>query len=121
LAAIGENLAPRVDNQRVAVAFAAAGVLAPLRWCQDESAVLDRPRPQQNMPMSSPGRHREDTRDTEEIGAGLRQRPVQMREADVVADAHPEPAPWRLGDGGLTAGAVGVAFAIAFAAWQVDI
>ena len=71
--------------------------------------------------MRPPGRHREDRRHGEEIGAGLRQRAVEMRKADIVAHAHAEPAPRRLGDDRLPAGAVGVALAIALAARQIDV
>ena len=49
--AIGEHLAPRIDDQRVAIAAPPAGVLAPLRRREDEAAVLDRPGAQQHMPM----------------------------------------------------------------------
>src|ERR1700693_558232 len=51
LAAIGQHLAPRVDNQRVAVALAAGSVLAPLRRREHEAAILDCPGAQQHMPM----------------------------------------------------------------------
>src|ERR1700738_3283519 len=43
LTGIGEHLTPGIDDQRVAIAAPAAGVLAPLRRGKDEAAVLDRP------------------------------------------------------------------------------
>ena len=71
--------------------------------------------------MRPPGRHRKDRRHGQKIGAGLRQRAVEMREAHIVAHGHAEPAPRRLGDDRMPAGTVGVALAVAFAARQVDV
>src|SRR5665213_871217 len=50
-------------------------------------------RAQQDMPMRAAGRHGEGRRHGEEIGARLGQRAIQMREAQIVADAEPGDAP----------------------------
>ena len=50
-AAFGEDLAPRVDDQRMAIGLAAILVLAALRWRDDEAARLDGARAQQDVPV----------------------------------------------------------------------
>src|SRR5712691_3619283 len=121
LAAIGQHLAPRIDDQRMAVALAPGRVLAPLRRREDKAAILNRAGAQQHMPVRPAGRYREHRRYGEEIGSGLRQRAIEVREAHIVADTHAEPAPRRLGDDRPAPGTIGVALAIALAAWQVDV
>jgi hypothetical protein len=44
-----------------------------------------------------------------------------MREADIVADRHPEPAPWQINGQSLAARRIGARFPPAFAIGQVDI
>src|SRR6266480_6129411 len=73
------------------------------------------------MPMRLAGWHRKYRRNGQEIGAGLRKRAVEMREAHIVADRHPEPAPRGLGDDGPAARTIGVALAVALAARQIDV
>src|SRR5215470_17947958 len=73
------------------------------------------------MPMRAAGRHGENRRDAQKISAGLCERAIEMRKADIIADAYAEPAPWRLRDDGAVAGPVGVALAIALATRQIDV
>src|SRR6516162_1349120 len=93
-------------------------VLTRLRGCKDEAAILDRSRAQQHAPMGVASRHGKDRGNRQKVGAGLRQRTIEVGKAHIIADAHAEPAPWDLDDDGAVARPVGIAFAIAFTAWQ---
>ena len=120
-AALGEDAAPGVDDQRMAEGLAAVLVLAALRGREHEAAVLDRAgahRARANAPRRSAGEGR---RDRQERGAGLGQRAVERGEAQVVADGQAEPAPRQVGDHGELAGAVAARFAIALAAGEIDV
>src|SRR5215813_3935133 len=56
LAGVGEDLAPGIDDQRMAIGSPALGMLAPLRRCKDEASILDRPRLHQHLPVRLAGR-----------------------------------------------------------------
>jgi len=71
--------------------------------------------------MRFAGRHREGRGDRQEIGAGLGERPIKMREPQIVAHRHPEDAPRRLGQHRAAPGAEGVAFPVALAAGEIDV
>src|SRR6516162_2187748 len=96
-------------------------VLTRLRGCKDKAAILDRSRAQQHAPMGVAGRHGKDRGNRQKIGTGLRQRTIKVRKTYIIANAHAEPAPRDLDDDGAVARPVGVAFPIAFTAWQIDI
>ena len=94
---------------------------AGLRGGKDEAAGLDRARTQQHVPMRLAGLAREGRRHGDEGGAALGQRAVERREAHVVADRQPDPAPGQVGDHGRLARLVIGGLAIALAAGQIDI
>ncbi len=56
-----------------------------------EALVLDRPRPQQHLPVVARRRERERGRHGDHLGAAHGEDPVQLGKAQVVADAHAEP------------------------------
>ena len=71
LAAVGEHLAPRIDDERVAVRRAVAGMLAAHRGREDEARVLDRARLEQRVPVHFAGRALKRGRNREIQRAGL--------------------------------------------------
>ena len=91
LAAVGQNFAPRIDNERVAVAFAAAVQRAVLAWRDDIGAVLDRAGAREHMPVRASGQAREGGGHREHCRATLRERAIEEREAQIVADQRPSP------------------------------
>src|SRR5437764_8776158 len=58
-----------------------------------EALVLDRPRPDQHLPVVPRGRERERTGNHDHLCASNRDRPVELRKAKVVADGHSEASP----------------------------
>ena len=96
-------------------------VLAALGGGEHEAAVLDRARAHQHVPMGLAGLFGEGGGDRQERGAGLGQRAIERREAQIVANRQAEPAPRQVGDDGELAGTVGVGFAIALATGEIDI
>src|SRR3954469_15444726 len=96
-------------------------VFAALRGRDHETAVLDRACAHQHMPVCLAGLARERGRDRQEGRAGFGERTIERREAQVVADRHPEPAPWQVGDNRKVALTIAVRLAIALAALQVDV
>ena len=60
-------------------------------------------------------------RDGEKRAAGLGQRPVERREAQIVADGQAEPAPRQVGGDADFAGTVAARLAIALAAGEIDV
>ena len=58
----------------------------------------------QHMPMRFPGLLGEGRRHGDDVGAPGGERPVERGEAEVVADAHAEPAPGQIDNHGLAAG-----------------
>ena len=103
-AAFGEDAAPRIDHQRMAEGLAAVLVLAALRRREHEAAVLDGARAHQHMPVRFAGLPGEGGRDRQEGGAGFRQRAIERRKAQVVADGQAEPAPRQVGSTAISPG-----------------
>ena len=64
--------------------------LADLVRGEDEGLVLDRPRPQQHLPVVAAGGAREGRGDGEQAGAAHGEDPVELGEAQVVTDAEPD-------------------------------
>ena len=91
-------LAPRIDHERMAESLAAVLVPAALGGGEHEAAVLDRACAHQNVPMRLAGLLGEGRGDREERSAGLGQRAIERREAQIVADGQAEPAPRQVGD-----------------------
>src|SRR5581483_8169107 len=79
-----QQLAPWVDDQAVAVGAPAAGMRTALGGGDDVSLVLDRPRPQQRLPMRRAGRHGESRR--HEHGVEGRERAIELGVAHIVAN-----------------------------------
>ena len=121
LARLGDNRAPRIDDQRMAVGLASAGMSAALGRSDDVTPGLDGAGPQQDMPVRAPGLSRKCRRDGENFCAAMGQGPVKRREAEVVAHRQPYRRPGRLGEDGLVAGAISGRFAVGFAAGQIDV
>ncbi len=120
-AAFGEDAAPRIDHERMAEGLAAVLMPAALRSGEHEAAVFDRAGAQQHVPMRFAGLAGECRRDGEERSAGFGQRPIERREAQIVADGEAEPAPGQVGDDRQFARPVIVGFAIALAAGEIDV
>src|ERR1035437_6601006 len=78
-------------------------VLAALCGGEHEAAVLDGAGADQHMPMRLAGLLGESRRDREHGGAGLRQRAVERRETQVVADRQSQPAPRQIAQHSLLA------------------
>ena len=112
LAGIGQNLAPGRDDHGMAIGLTALGVGAGLGRRNDEGAILDRPRPLQDMPMGLAGDLGEGRRRGDHAGAGLGQGAVERREANVIADGHAQRPPWGGRQHRLGAGFIGVRFPI---------
>ena len=87
-----EHEAPRVDDQRAAVGRA-AGPRAVLVRRHDVALVLDRPRPEEHLPVVAARLLREAGRHRQQLGARDGERAVQLREAQVVADGQPTGQP----------------------------
>ena len=81
---------PRIGDQRAPVRGLAGQRLADLGSRRDVELVLDRPRAQQHVPVVFPGGRREVGGYSHELGAFEGEDPVQLREANVVADRQPE-------------------------------
>ena len=93
---LGEDRPPRVDHHAAAEAGAARLVVADLAGRHHEALVLDRPRPQQHLPVVPPGVHHERRRHHQQLrAAGDGQLPVELREAQVVADRQADRSPRR--------------------------
>ena len=122
LAHVEQHLAPRIDHQRMAEGVAAILVMADLGRGDDEQPGLDRPRPQQHVPMRLAGRHGERRGDRDHVGVGLGEPREQHREAQVVADGEAELADRRAVDHHRpVAGAIDGGFAPALAGRQIDV
>ena len=120
-AALGKNLAPGGDDQRMAVGLALVLVHAALRRGEDEAAGLDGAGAQQRVPMRLAGLSGEGRRHREERRAGFGQRAIERRKTHVVADRQPDAAPRQVRDHGGLARLVVGGLAIALAAGQIDI
>src|SRR6476660_8665627 len=85
-AAFGKDLAPRRNNQAVAVGFPAALVLAGLGSGQHKTAILNRSRTQQHGPVRLTGWSGESRGDRQEIGPCLGERAIKVGKPQVVAN-----------------------------------
>ena len=86
LAGLREHRPPGVDDHRAPAGVLPARVLAGLVGRDHERLVLDRPRPHQRLPVVARRRQRERGRDRDDPRTADREDPVQLREAQVVAD-----------------------------------
>src|ERR1700743_3820732 len=120
-AAFRKNFAPWAYNQTVAIGVPAVGMKSSLRRCDHESAVLDRPGPQQHVPMCFSGGLGESRWCGESECTPLRHLAIELGKADVVADRKPHTAPWRVRHNGFIAARDGIGLAIFFARGQVHI
>ena len=120
-AAFGDDAAPRIDHQRMAEGLAAVLVLAALRRGEHVAAVLDGAGAHQHVPVRLAGLLGEGRGNGEERRAGLRQRAVERREAQIVADGQAEPAPRQVVQHGKLAGPIAPRLAIALAVGQIDV
>src|SRR5262249_13106999 len=84
-----ENDAPPVDNRRAAVTRSPRRMNAPLRRGGDKALVLDRTRPEQQLPVILARVEREGCRHSHELGPSEREHPKELGEADVVANRQP--------------------------------
>src|SRR5258705_556391 len=82
------------------------------------TAVLDGTCPDQDVPVGLAGLLGKRCRDGNEGGPGLRERAIERRETQVVADRQAEPAPWQIGRHRGLAGLEAVRFAIALPAGE---
>src|SRR5271156_3473215 len=105
----------------MAISDPPALVGAALRRGKHETTILDRARAQQHMPVRLAGLLGKGRWYRQERSAGLGERTIKRREAQIVADGQAEPAPRQIGEHGKLAGAVIVGFAIAFAASEIDV
>src|SRR5262245_64476410 len=105
----------------MAEGVAAVLVPAALRGREYEGAVLDRACAHEDVPMRLAGLLGERGRDRDEGRAGLRERSIERRETQVVADRQPEPTPRQVGDDRDLAGAEVARFAVALAAREIDV
>ena len=71
---LGEDRPPRVDHHAAAEAGAAGVVVAGLTGRRHVALVLDRPRPQQHLPVVPPGVHHERRRDHQQVSRRRRWR-----------------------------------------------
>src|SRR5262249_56687142 len=95
--ALGENAAPRVDDEGMAEGLATVLVLAALRSRQHEGAVLDRAGAVKHMPMCLASLLGEGRGDGEKRTSGFRERAIKRGEAQIVADRESEPSPRQVG------------------------
>ena len=91
----GEHHAPGVDDRRAPEGAEVRRRLADLVGGEDEGLVLDRPRPQQHLPVVAAGGQGEGRGDGDQAGAAHGEDPVELGEAEVVADAQPDARPRR--------------------------
>src|SRR5258707_11712307 len=96
-------------------------VHSPLCGCEDVAAVLDGARADQHMPVRLAGLLGKSGRDRDERGTGLRQRAVERRETQVVADRQAEPAPGQVGHDGAFARTETARLPIALATREIDV
>lgn len=87
LGAFGNDLAPRVDDQRMAKGLSPFRVSALLSSSGDPTLVFYRPRAQQNMPMGYSGRASERRRHRDKLRAVLGHPAKKLWESQIVANA----------------------------------
>ncbi len=87
---LGQDDPPRVHDHRPSARVLPGGVGPVLVGGDHVQLVLDRPGPQQDLPVVAGGGEREGGRDGDQLGAPDGEDPVQLREAQVVADRQPQ-------------------------------
>ncbi|KAF1070851.1 MAG: hypothetical protein GAK45_00681 [Pseudomonas citronellolis] len=97
LVAFGQDTAPGIDDSRLPPGFPASRMTAALPGGQYVALRLDRPGPQQDLPMRGAGHGGERRGRAEQLGTGFAQQRVQLGEAQVVAHRQPEPTNRRIG------------------------
>ena len=85
-----------------------------LRRRDYKGAGLDRPRPQQGMPVRAAGGACEGGRHRDNVCALLRQRPEQVRKTQIVAHCHADRSPRQTGGHGPVSGRVGPRLPVGF-------
>src|SRR5947208_11550026 len=100
-----------------------AAVLMPaaLRGGKHEAAVLDRACANEHVPMRLAGLLGEGRRNGDERAAGIGERTVERREAQVIADGEAKAPPRQVGGDGELTRTVIARFAIALATREVDV
>ena len=96
----GDDVAPGVDDHRVAVALPQPRVVVPpvLGRRQHVALALDGPRPQERLPVVPARRQRERRRHAEDLGPVAHQPAIEVAEPQVVADRQAQPAQRRRDD-----------------------
>src|SRR5918997_435151 len=82
----GEDRPPGVHYHGPSVGPATVGLPAPLCGRDHKRLILNRPRPEQQLPVILAGLQGERRRDRQNLGAAQRQETVQLWETHVVAD-----------------------------------
>ena len=103
------------------IGLAAILMQAGLRGGDDEHAVLDRARPQQDFPMRLAGLAGEGGGHRHDLGPGRRLRPEEFGKAHVVADGAAELAERQVHQPRRAARRIGRAFPPAFAIVEIDV
>src|SRR5437763_6849974 len=85
-----QHQTPGVDDHRAPARAVAGGMRANLVGCDHEGLVLDRPRAHEGLPVIARGLQGEGRRHDYHLGAANGEDPVELGEAQVVADGQPE-------------------------------
>lgn len=101
-----DDAPPRVDDRRMAMGFPRAWMGAALRRSQQVALGFDCAGAYQHLPMCRACHGSEGRWGSDQFRAGLAQCAVQLRKAQVVAHAKPQPPNWRVSHHHL--GAIGV-------------
>ena len=120
-AAVGQHLAPGVDDQGMTEGLASLGMLAALGGGADVTAVLDRPGAQKDVPVGLAGDAGEGRGHRQEPGPRLGEDAVKGGETQIVANRHAEHPPRGRGDDGASTRLEDRRFAVGFAARQIDV
>ena len=95
---VSEDEPPRIDNEAVPVTLSlpCSVMASPLTGSEHITLGLDRSSAEERMPVIFSGRRGERGGDEEELSALISERTVELWEAEVIADAEPEPAEGRV-------------------------
>ena len=119
--AVREHLAPRGDDEGVAVGGAPARHRPCCAWRDHHRPVLDGPGPVQHVPVRLARHLGEGGGYGEDLRAGLGEGAVELGETQVVADGHAEPAPGRVHHDGMLAGRDDGGFAVLLGGREVHV